>query len=212
MDLNNYAAIKNHLTKFKKNLTPKPKGYDEQKNGKWEGRKPGNYKWYEIQDTVDYYEEFEKPKIIWPGISEEVNAFSFDLNNFYGNDNNQIIVAKDLYLFGLLCSNVVKIFLQNKCDKVQGGFYRLKIIYIEKIPIRVIDFSNPEEKKLHDRMVELVERMLELNKNLAEAKAAQDKTHLQRQIETTDDKIDRLVYDLYDLNEEEIALVEKANG
>lgn len=212
VDLNNYAAIKNHLTKFKKNLTPKPKGYDEQKNGKWEGRKPGNYKWYEIQDTVDYYEEFEKPKIIWPGISEEVNAFSFDLNNFYGNDNNQIIVAKDLYLFGLLCSNVVKIFLQNKCDKVQGGFYRLKIIYIEKIPIRVIDFSNPEEKKLHDRMVELVERMLELNKNLAEAKAAQDKTHLQRQIETTDDKIDRLVYDLYDLNEEEIALVEKANG
>lgn len=60
-------------------------------------------------------------------------------------------------------------------------------------------------------MVNLVNQMLELNKKLEGAKTAQDKIHLQRQIETTDDKIDRLVYDLYDLTEEEITLVEKAN-
>ena len=34
----------------------------------WNGRKPGAYKWYEVQDTIDYYEEFEKPKIIFAEI------------------------------------------------------------------------------------------------------------------------------------------------
>ena len=41
---------------------PKPKDW---KGDKWKGRKPGSYKWYEIQDAIDYYEEFEKPKIMF---------------------------------------------------------------------------------------------------------------------------------------------------
>jgi hypothetical protein len=50
--------------------------------------------------------------------------------------------------------------------------------------------------------------MLDLNKQLAEAKAPQAKIVLQRQIETTDREIDRLVYELYELTEEEIKIVE----
>jgi len=57
-------------------------------------------------------------------------------------------------------------------------------------------------------MVELVEQMLDLNKQMAEAKEPQTKTVLQRQIETTDRQIDRLVYELYELTEEEIKIVE----
>jgi hypothetical protein len=59
-------------------------------------------------------------------------------------------------------------------------------------------------------MVELVERMLGLNKQLAKAKAPQTKTVLQRQIETTDRQIDRLVYELYELTEDEIKIVERS--
>jgi len=57
-------------------------------------------------------------------------------------------------------------------------------------------------------MVELVEQMLSLYKRLAEARAPHDKTVLQQQIAVTDQQIDRLVYELYGLTEEEIKMVE----
>lgn len=54
----------------------------------------------------------------------------------------------------------------------------------------------------------LVERMLELHKQLAAAQTPPEKTRLQTQIELMDRAIDRLVYDLYGLTEEEIRVVE----
>jgi hypothetical protein len=58
-------------------------------------------------------------------------------------------------------------------------------------------------------MVTLVERMLDLHKRLAAVKNPNDKTRLQHQIDATDREIDRLVYDLYGLTEEEINLIEQ---
>ena len=57
-------------------------------------------------------------------------------------------------------------------------------------------------------MVQLVEQMLTLHKQLAEARTSHDTTSIQRQIDATDRQIDRLVYELYWLTEEEIAVVE----
>ena len=57
-------------------------------------------------------------------------------------------------------------------------------------------------------MVALVEAMLALHRQLAAARTPQEKTALQRQIEATDRQIDTLVYELYGLTEEEIAIVE----
>jgi hypothetical protein len=54
----------------------------------------------------------------------------------------------------------------------------------------------------------LVERMLALHKNLASAKTPQEKESMQRQVESTDGAIDKLVYELYGLSEEEIGIVE----
>ena len=70
-----------------------------------------------------------------------------------------------------------------------------------------IDFTNPSAKSGHDRMVQLVEQMLTLHKQLPAAKTGHDQTHLQRQIDATDRQIDRLVYELYGLTEEEIAVL-----
>ena len=57
-------------------------------------------------------------------------------------------------------------------------------------------------------MVALVESMLDLHKQSAAARLPQDKEMLQRRIQTTDAQIDRLVYELYGLTEEEIKIVE----
>ena len=59
-------------------------------------------------------------------------------------------------------------------------------------------------------MEQLVEQMLSLNKHLTEAKIDHDQTLIQRQIDATDNQIDKLVYELYDLTPEEIAIVEKS--
>ena len=58
-DIGRYPAIKKYLSQFKDRLEPCPKNW---KGKKWNGRKPGNYEWYEIQDTVDYFNEFESIK------------------------------------------------------------------------------------------------------------------------------------------------------
>jgi len=74
--------------------------------------------------------------------------------------------------------------------------------------IRTINFSNPRDKTHPDRMVALFTQMLDLNKKLQDARLEQEKTMRSRQIEATDASIDKLVYDLYGLTAEEIAIVE----
>ena len=76
--------------------------------------------------------------------------------------------------------------------------------------IRPIDPSDPADVARHDRMVSLVETMLDLNRRLAGARMGQDKIFISREIEATDARIDALVYELYGLSEEEIALIERA--
>ena len=65
-------------------------------------------------------------------------------------------------------------------------------------------------KSRHDKMVFLVERMLDLHKQLDKAKDPNDKTRLRREIEATDRQINQLVYELYGLTEEEIEIVKEA--
>lgn len=205
IDIKKYPTIEAYLLKFKEGLMPKPKDWQ---GANWPGRKSGSYQWYELQDTVNYFAEFERPKIIWPGISPEVTAFALDNKGIYGNDNNQMIISGDYFLLGILNSKAIKFFLQNICDKVQGGFYRLKMAYIEQIAIPPIDFSNSHLSATHKQISTLVEKILTLNVQRAATKTPQDKNQIQRQIDATDRQIDQLVYALYGLTEEEIALVE----
>ena len=86
----------------------------------------------------------------------------------------------------------------------------MKSAYLNPFPIRTIDFSDPADVARHDRMVELVQSMLDLHK-LASAGTDHDKALLARRIEATDRQIDRLVYELYGLTEEEIGIVEAAS-
>ena len=83
-------------------------------------------------------------------------------------------------------------------------------MFLKKLPIYlVIDFDNPTEKKMHDDLVALVGRMLELNKRLAPVRNTPCNEHdeLVREINRTDGEIDNLVYALYGLTEEERRIV-----
>jgi len=203
IEIDKYPAIINCLSNFKQRLLPRPKDW---KNGKWQGRKPGAYQWYEIQDTIDYYAEFEKPKIIVPAIVKSA-SYAFDTDGFYSNDKTCIIPTEDKYLLGLMGSKVVDFYMHSISSTKQGGYFEYKPMYIAKLPIRAIDSNDSADVSLRDRMIELVNQMLDLNRKLAESKIPQARQMLKRQIEQTDKQIDQLAFQLYDLTNEEINLV-----
>ena len=71
-----------------------------------------------------------------------------------------------------------------------------------------IDLSKKSDKEKHDKLVNLVDSIMELNKKLFEENNPNTKTMLRRRAEAIDGEIDRIVYKLYDLTEEEIKIVE----
>jgi hypothetical protein len=91
---------------------------------------------------------------------------------------------------------------------------RVMVLTFDQYPDRFDDiyttnFDDPTDVARHDKMVALVERMLELHRKLAAAAIRSDRRLYQRQIEAADRQIDALVYELYGLTEEEITIVEK---
>jgi hypothetical protein len=76
--------------------------------------------------------------------------------------------------------------------------------------VRVIDFSKPADKLRHDKLVVLVDKLLGLMPKLRAATSDSEKSVLQNAVTATDQEIDKLVYELYNLTREEIALVEGA--
>ncbi|CCF85305.1 hypothetical protein [Nitrolancea hollandica] len=89
-----------------------------------------------------------------------------------------------------------------------GDYYSFESRFIRNLPIHTINPGNPAENAQHDRLVELVDRMLSLKHQVAAVRTSYEKTALQRQIEITDKQIDRLVYELSGLTDEEIQIVE----
>ncbi|MGE0637788.1 MAG: TaqI-like C-terminal specificity domain-containing protein [Bacteroidia bacterium] len=197
IEIDKYPAIKNYLQQFKKQLTPKP---NDLKEGKGEGRKPGSYKWYEMQDAVDYFEEFEKPKIMLPDIALRMQAL-YDDKNFYCVNTAYIIPVDDKFLLGILNSNLVHYYYSKVSSSIRGGYFRFIRQYLETIPIS-------KEKKFKNEISKLVDQLLNLNQEKSEAKLESKITQLQGKIDFCENKINQLVYQLYELTAEEIKIVE----
>ncbi|MCG2722365.1 MAG: Eco57I restriction-modification methylase domain-containing protein, partial [Thermodesulfovibrionales bacterium] len=118
--------------------------------------------WWELR-TCDYYEEFEKPKIIYAEIATR-GQFIIDTTSFYSDTTSYIIPIDSKYLLGILNSALMTFAFSKISSEIRGGFYRWKRQYIRELPIRTIDFTYPFEKSLHDNLASLVDRMLELHK------------------------------------------------
>ena len=154
INIDAYPAIKKHLTNFKERLEPKPEGW----TGSWNGRKPGSYKWYEIQDSIDYYEEFEKPKIIYPNICKKPE-FSYDVKNYFTNQKCFIIPKDDKYLLGILNSSVINFLFAMILPKLRGDFYEPSYTYLKNFPIA----SANNNSSISNKVVQQVKAQLDLH-------------------------------------------------
>ncbi len=135
-------------------------------------------------------------------------------DDFVTNKSMQSLLISDRrydlkYLLGLLNSRLLSwYFLAVHSVGRRDDFPKIVLKQTRELPIRPINFSDPADRERHDQMVALVERMLALHRQLVAARTPTAKELLGRQIAATDAQIDRLVYDLYGLTEEEIGIVE----
>ncbi len=205
LNIKKYPILENYLLQYKDRLQPKPVGY---KGASWKGRKPGNYKWYEIQDTIDYYKEFEKPKIIYPNICSRPE-FTFDDKNLFTNQKCFIIPGNDKYLLGILNSSMTNFLFRTILPKLRGDFYEPGYVYLKDFPIPKIDLTIENDKKRFEKITTLVESMLETQNKLDKSKIDADKKTYEQKARLIDNEIDRLVYELYELTEAEIEIIER---
>jgi type I restriction-modification system DNA methylase subunit len=156
VDIDKYPAIKRHLEQYCKQLEPKPNNWPSGK--KWPGRKPGSYKWFEIQDNIAYYKKFDKPKIIFPVIAKEPR-FTLAPIGMVSNDKTFILAIEDLFLVGVLNSQHAWDYLKTACsvlgDSEKGGRLELRSIYMENFPIPTASDSEKQE------MSKLVQKCLD---------------------------------------------------
>jgi type I restriction-modification system DNA methylase subunit len=177
-----------------------------------EGGKFRNSRWHSY-GRVQNIDLMLIPKILVPDIADRA-AFAIDEKGEFAFTSGYGITLKDSvrespkYILGLLNSRVLDFYLKNVSTTMRGGFFRYFTQFVEQLPIRTIDFTNPDDKAMHDGMVQLVERMLDLHRKRNQAKADSEKELFEHQIEATDKEIDELVYKLYGLTGEEIKLVE----
>jgi hypothetical protein len=157
---------------------------------------------------------FSAQKIVTPTLSPR-NSFALDTRGHFfpqGAGGGCGLVPKPDYsayfLLGLLNSRLLTFHFQRISSAFQGGWFAYEPRYLSRIPIHMVDENNSAEKAAHDRIVKLVESMLTLHQQLAGGKSAAHKNVITRQIDAADREIDRLVYVLYGLTADEIALVE----
>ncbi len=142
----------------------------------------------------------------------------FVSKNFITNKSMQSLLVADphyhaFYILGLLNSQLLSwYFLAVHSVGRRDDFPKIVLKQTRELPFRKIDFSNRKDKARHDRMVHLVEAMLTLHQKLESVNTPHEKTVLKRQIDATDGQIDQLVYELYGLTAEEIALVEQSEN
>ena len=142
--------------------------------------------WWELR-ACDYYNEFEKPKIMYQKFQVRP-CFIFDETGVFCNDSMWIIPCNDKFLLGLLNSKIGWWLISKYCTAIQNG-YQLIWKYFGQVPI-------PKEFVNRKEIIDLVDKII-----------ASKKQYPDKDISNLESKIDRLVYQLYGLTEDEIRLI-----
>jgi len=116
------------------------------------------------------------------------------------------------FLLGVLNSTLLRAYWLNRFYDQRRTFPKIKGTYLKQLPICAIDPADEKQKATCRGLEDLVAAMLVARQQMNSARTAHEKTVLLRQIEATDREIDRLVYELYGLTEEEIRIVEESVG
>jgi hypothetical protein len=132
IDIDRYPSIKRHLERFRAALEPKPVDWPIGKP--WNGRKAGPYKWFEIQDNIAYFAEFDEPKIVYQDIARSY-GMSWDETGAFLVNTCYFIPAPPKWLLAVLLSPVIVFWIKKMLGHDDGGFLRLFSIHVGEFPI-----------------------------------------------------------------------------
>ncbi len=145
------------------------------------------YKWFEIQDNIAYFEEFETQKIVYPDIAQSPKFLWDDSKSYLGN-TAYFVPTDEIWLVGLLNSKALWWFYGTITSLIRGGFVRYFSQYMEQLPIPTA--TDTQQAPIIERVRQIIADPYGPETPRLEA------------------EIDQLVYALYGLTREEIALVE----
>lgn len=181
INIEHYPSLKKHFDEF----------YPQLEKRADKGLTPYNLR------NCAYLDEFEKEKIVWNPVSGEY-LFSYIKEHIFFN-NSLFMMTLDVfslkYILAFMNSNCYKWLITLKTNLIQTGSYAYGAKdKIEKLPIPKINSKN---QKLADELINLVDEILKAKE--------QDKNANTQELEN---KINSLVYKLYNLTEEEIKIIE----
>ena len=182
LNISDYPAIEKYLKSFGKRL---------EQSGEIGCRKKTIHKWFEMQDTIAYYKEFDKPKIIYAETTISPN-FYYDNENFIAEKTNFIMTGENLkYIMAVLSSKLGFYIFYNFYSEITLGDvgFQYRKSSLEEFPIPEVD------KKTEKEIINLVEKIIEGKKKGIDTRELEE-------------EIDKIVYELYNLNENEIKIIE----
>ncbi len=196
LNIDDYPVVKNYLLEFGKDRLEQTGKILA--DGTKSRKKTGN-KWFELQDQIAYYPEFAKEKVIYPEITKFL-PFVYDPNEFYINNKSFIITGGNYlkYLTGYFNSKVAARWIRQNCPELGDDRRELRKVFFENILIPPVTEAN---QHLVTQIETRVDQILATKGTAPDA----DVSELEKEI-------DQIVYFLYDLTPEEIAIVEAAEN
>lgn len=176
-DIEKYPTVKDYLLSFGMERLEQT-GKEHTINGeKIKARKKTNNKWFETQDSISYWDEFNKPKIVWGNLNLSA-TYTLAPAGMMINAPATMIVPASESLLCILNSKIADYYIRNLGVTRNGGYFEYKPMFIEQLPVP----QNIDEKLFEEFSKK------ELN---------------------NEEEIDRKVYELYGLSDEEIQFLEK---
>lgn len=188
IDIEQYPALKQYLSQFLPRI---------EQSGEKGCRKKTSNKWFETQDNIAYYQEFEKEILVWKAVGRNLAFALTEKNTLVSAPSSFISADTNLlkYFCGILLSNVLKWLILQISDTTGAGDLMLNNQSLERLSIPKINSKN---QKIADELVNSVDEILKAKE--------EDKNANTQELEN---KINSLVYKLYNLTEDEIKIIER---
>ena len=173
-NIDDYPTLKEFLLSFgieRLEQTGKEYIIDGEKD---KARKKTNNKWFETQDSISYWDEFSKPKIVWGNLNTRC-SYAMAPENMFINAPACMIVPGSQYLLAILNSKVADYYIRTLGVVRNGGFFEYKPMFVEQIPVPfpreevvasiedVFNSNEPDELK-DRRLEEIIESMFAFTK------------------------------------------------
>jgi len=170
-------------------------------------------KWFQFGRSQSLTRFHNTQKLIWTVLSTKP-GYVFDQNNlqFTGGGNGpyySLFTNSEYslyYLLGILAHPIIEVMVKSGASEFRGAYYSHGKQFIERLPIRKIDFVDASEKKLHDDVVETVKKLIETKSELGQVSVS-NREVLMRKMDLLFEELIKQVNLLYGISEEEMQSV-----